>query len=155
MIKVRRHKPHHVPSLNMTSMPDLIFTVLFFFMIVTHIRKETPVVQPELPAGKELVKANSNHLTSNLYIGQTTKGETLIQLDEQIVKLDNLKTAAEQRLSPLSDDDAALFTINIRADKNTPMGIINDVKQELRKAGTLNIRYGGVEESVVKQGNTR
>ncbi len=33
-----RTKHHHVPSLNVASMPDLIFTVLFFFMIVTHMR---------------------------------------------------------------------------------------------------------------------
>lgn len=146
MIKVRRHKPHHVPTLNLTSMPDLIFTVLFFFMIVTHMRKETPQVQPQLPVGTKLVKANNNHLSSNLYIGKTANGETLIQLDDKVVNIENLSAFASNKIANLSEDDASLYTINIRADKNTPMGVIHDVKQELRKAGTLNIRYNGVEE---------
>lgn len=145
MIKVRRHNPHHVPTLNMTSMPDLIFTVLFFFMIVTHMRKETPVVQPDLPVGTKLVKATNSQLAANLYIGQTANGETVIQLDDKVVSLSTLSAMAHKKVSNLSEDDAALYTINIRADKNTPMGVVNDVKQELRKAGALNIRYNGLE----------
>ena len=146
MIKVRRHKPHHVPTLNLTSMPDLIFSVLFFFMIVTHMRKETPIVQPQLPVGTKLVKATSNYMTSNLYIGYTSGGNAIIQLDGQVLPLSNLSDATKHKIAGISEDDATLFTINLRADKNTPMHIINEIKQELRKAGALKIRYNGVEE---------
>jgi biopolymer transport protein ExbD len=130
----------------MTSMPDLIFTVLFFFMIVTHMRKETPVINPDIPTGTELTKPANNRLISNLYIGQDKTGETVIQFDDKVVTLETLGATAAKRLAGLNEDDASVFTINIRADKNTPMGIIADVKQELRKAGTLNIRYNGTEK---------
>lgn len=148
MIKIRKHKPHYVPTLNLTSMPDLIFSVLFFFMIVTHMRKETPIVQPHLPVGTKLVKATSNYMTSNLYVGQTTRGNTVIQLDGQILPLNSLSDAAKHKIAGVSEDDASLFTINLRADKNTPMHIINEIKQELRKAGALKIRYNGTEEGL-------
>ena len=45
-----------VPGLNLASLPDLIFTVLFFFMIVTHMRDVNPKVRYEVPQGTELSK---------------------------------------------------------------------------------------------------
>ena len=44
-----RKRQHFVPNLNTASLPDLIFTVLFFFMIVTHMRKVAPKVKYRVP----------------------------------------------------------------------------------------------------------
>lgn len=54
-----QRRQHKVPGLNMAAMPDLIFTVLFFFMIVTHMRDVTPKVHSELPQGTELEKTSN------------------------------------------------------------------------------------------------
>lgn len=130
----------------MASMPDLIFTVLFFFMIVTHMRTETAKVSLEVPQGTELTKATKKRTITNLYIGRDDKGETRIQIGERIVPLEMLGSVVTAVRNKMNDEDIELHTINIRADRDTPMGVITDVKQELRKAGALNIRYSAVEE---------
>ena len=76
MIKIRRHKKRSVPSLNMASMPDLIFTVLFFFMIVTHMRNETVKVKLEVPQGTELTKQSSRPSIINIYIFIHNRNDT-------------------------------------------------------------------------------
>lgn len=145
-MKIRRKRRHDTPTLNMASMPDLIFTVLFFFMIVTHMRTETAKVRLEVPQGTELTKATKKRTITNLYIGRDDKGETRIQIGERIVPLEMLGSVVTAVRNKMNDEDIELHTINIRADRDTPMGVITDVKQELRKAGALNIRYSAVEE---------
>lgn len=135
-----------MPTLNMASMPDLIFTVLFFFMIVTHMRTETAKVSLEVPQGSELTKATRKRAITNLYIGKDRQGQTRIQIGERIVPLERLGEAVLAVRSKMNDEDIELHTINIRADRDTPMGVITDVKQELRKAGALNIRYSAMEK---------
>ena len=65
---------HGVPSLNVASMPDLIFTVLFFFMIVTHMRSDEVKVRLEVPAGSEVKKLTGHPAIINIYIGSQESG---------------------------------------------------------------------------------
>ena len=147
MTKIRRHKPHKVPTLNMTSMPDLIFTVLFFFMIVTHMRTETQRFELQTPTGKELSQPSNKHVITNLYVATDSQGNTLIQIGNNLLSLSQVAPTITALRQNLSDDSANLFTINIKADKNTSMGVISDIKHELRKSGALNIRYNAIEEN--------
>lgn len=146
-IQIRKRRHRAVPTLNMASMPDLIFTVLFFFMIVTHMRTESVKVQVKVPEGKELSKPTNKRAVTNLYIGTDAKGETRIQIGERIVPLEKVGSAILAISNSMSDEDRERYTVNIKADRNTPMGIVTDVKQELRKVGTLNIRYSAVENN--------
>ena len=66
-------KSHEVPGLNTSSLPDLIFSVLFFFMIVTHMRQVTLKVDCRLPQGKELTRLTKKSAVSHIYIGKPTK----------------------------------------------------------------------------------
>lgn len=145
MVKIRRHKHHSVPTLNMASMPDLIFTVLFFFMIVTHMRTETPRLDIDVPQGTDLTKPQHRRFVTTLYVGKDDAGNTKIQMGENIIPLEAVGSIVSKMKSKLNDDDAEYFTINIRADKGTKMGVITDIKQQLRKAGALKIRYNAVE----------
>ena len=131
--------------LNLASMPDLIFTVLFFFMIVTHMRTESPKMKIDIPDGKELTKAEHKRSITNLYIGTDRNGVSHIQIGEKFVAVEEVGAAVINIKKRLNDEEQDLFTINIRADKSTPMGVVSDVKQELRKAGGLNIRYSAME----------
>jgi len=128
----------------MASMPDLIFTVLFFFMIVTHMRTETPRLKVETPDGTELTKPENKRYVANLYIGTDKNGESRIQIADKVVQLEEvgpMMTALQNRMEEGS------MIVNIRADKKTAMGLVTDVKQELRKYGLLNIRYNATEQS--------
>ena len=148
MSRFRRQK-HEVPGLNLAALPDLIFTVLFFFMIVTHMRVVTPLVHVETPQGTELEKARKQGVIY-LFIGQPmdAKGQVegapdsrRIQLNDRFVELDRLAEEIAVEKAQMSEDAREHLTVSIRADRHTEMGLINDVKQQLRQAGALNINY--------------
>lgn len=145
-MKIRRKKHHSVPTLNMASMPDLIFTVLFFFMIVTHMRTETPQLRIDTPEGQELTKATRKRMITNLYVGTDNTGATRIQIGNAIVPMEKVGSVIQALRQRMPEEDVNMHTINIRADKDTPMGVITDIKKELRQVGALNIRYSAVEK---------
>ena len=156
---MRRHfrRPDHsVPELNMASLPDLIFTVLFFFMIVTHMRDVEKRVQYQVPAGTEVEKAQHKSSVVHIYIGQPTDGSTddyCIQLNNQIATTAEIARFIETERRRMSPEDQERMTVSIEADRDVPMSIINDVKQALRKSYALNVSYAATEEgaSLVKE----
>ena len=107
-----KRRSHEVPGLNTSSLPDLIFTVLFFFMIVTHMRHETVKVKFQVPQGKELTRLTKKSAVTYLYIGR-----------------------------PISAEDLQAMVVSIKADKYSKMGVIIDVKQALRQSKALRINY--------------
>ena len=157
MMRRRFRRPDHsVPELNMASLPDLIFTVLFFFMIVTHMRDVEKRVQYQVPAGTEVEKAQHKSSVVHIYIGQPTDGSTddyCIQLNNQIATTAEIARFIETERRRMSPEDQERLTVSIEADRDVPMSIINDVKQALRKSYALNVSYAATEEgaSLVKE----
>lgn len=140
--------------MNLAAMPDLIFTVLFFFMIVTHMRDVKPMVRYEVPQGTELEKTVRKSSVVYLFIGKPVDaqgrmvdGETRIQLNNRYVTIDQIAREIDQERARMSEDDRQHLVVSIRADRDTEMGVINDVKQALRKAGALNINYSATKKS--------
>ena len=143
-----------MPGLNLASMPDLIFTVLFFFMIVTHMRDVDPKVQYNVPQGTELTKEVNKSGLVYIFIGKPVDAqgrilsdETRIQMGSRYVTLAEIGDEIAKERSKMSDDARERLTVSTRADRDTEMGIINDVKQELRKAGALNINYSAEKKT--------
>jgi biopolymer transport protein ExbD len=149
MFHTRRH---NVPSLNVASMPDLIFTVLFFFMIVTHMRNDEVQVRLQVPEGNEVRKLANKSSVVNIYIGRQVNEETgrqgedwLVQLNGDLVKPEELPSRIEQIRATMSPELAEHLTVSLRADRHTPMGIIQDVKQALQQSYALRINYSATE----------
>lgn len=137
--------------MNLASLPDLIFTVLFFFMIVTHMRDVTPKVRYEVPQGTEVEKSRQAGLVY-IFIGKPVDGqgrllsdETRIQMNNRYVSIADIGQEIQKERSRMSEDNRQHMVVSIRADRDTEMGIINDVKQELRRAGALNINYSATK----------
>ncbi len=152
-----QQRKHRVPGLNVASLPDLIFTVLFFFMIVTHMRDVTPKVKYEVPQGTELTKAAKAGMVY-IFIGNPVDakgnkidGATRIQLNDRYVTVAQLGKEIEKERSKMTEADRQNMVVSIRADRSTEMGIINDVKQELRKVGALNINYSAEKKRKEKK----
>jgi biopolymer transport protein ExbD len=131
----------------MASMPDLIFTVLFFFMIVTHMRNETVKVKLQVPQGTEVSKASNKFSTINIYIGRNNYGDTQIQVNDRMCSLEQVGALVQNFKANLSEESQENLIINLRADRNTDMGIVNDLKKELRNVGALTIRYSATEKT--------
>lgn len=146
-MQIRRKKHRSVPGLNMASMPDLIFTVLFFFMIVTHMRNETVKVKLQVPQGTEVTKSSNKFSTINIYIGRNNYGDTQIQVNDRMCSLEQVGALVQNFKANLSEESQENLIINLRADRNTDMGIVNDLKRELRNVGALTIRYSATEKA--------
>ena len=140
-----KRKDHSVPGLNTASLPDLIFTVLFFFMIVTHMKENQMKVKYQVPEGTKLERLAKKSTISHIYIGKPYKGGgiTAVQVNDKIVdvaEIEDFIAAERKRMLP---DDAKQMTVSIKADKKADMGVITDVKQSLRRANALKILYSG------------
>ena len=136
-----------VPALNMAAIPDLIFTVLFFFMIVTHMREVKPMVRYQVPQGTEL---ENTHQSGVVYLfigkpvdahGDVVGDESRIQVNNRYVSLVDLPYVIADERAKMSEENRQHMVVSIRADRDTEMGLINDVKQVLRSSGALNINY--------------
>lgn len=166
-----RKRRREVPGLNTSSLPDLIFSVLFFFMIVTHMREVTLKVKYRVPEGKELARLAKKSSVIHIYIGSPlpeyrgkgkaveyrgqgqsaenpTKGqsaETMIQINDKFVSLADVAQCvlAEKRL--MSPEDQQQMTVSLKADRHTPMGVIMDVKQALRQAHVYRVNYSATD----------
>ena len=139
-----------IPGLNTSSLPDLIFTVLFFFMIVTHMRKVTLKVKYQVPQGTELTRLTKKTAVSYIYIGKpvtgTVQGNTVIQLNDKYATTTDIIDYSAAEKSRMSPEDQQQMTVSIKADRSTKMGIISEVKQALRKSKALKISYSATEK---------
>ena len=124
-----------VPQLNMASLPDLIFTVLFFFMIVTHMREVDLKVRYTVPEGTEIKKLEHKASIVDIYEGKPIDGDG----DYRI-----------QRASMNADDQVRMM-VSIKADRDVPMGIITDIKQQLQQSFALRISYSATETNQPNQ----
>ena len=156
---------HGVPTLNVASMPDLIFTVLFFFMIVTHMRSDEVKVRLEVPAGSEVKKLTGHPAIINIYIGRSERLEVrgeklevrgeripngqewLVQLNGDIVSPAEIPSRISEIRGKLSPENVERLTVSFRADRHAPMGLVSDVKQTLQQAYALKINYSATEIS--------
>ena len=147
------HQSHKsVPSLNVASMPDLIFTVLFFFMIVTHMRSDEVKVRLEVPQGVEVQKLANKQAVVNIYIGNigTEKGgkskdKWAVQLNGDIVNPNDIPACIEHVRSGLSEENQSRLTVSLRVDRKAPMGLVSEVKRNLQQAYALKINYNATE----------
>ncbi len=141
-----------MPALNTSSLPDLIFTMLFFFMIVTSMREVTLRVEFRAPVATELEKLEKKSLVSFIYIGKPLAefvkkmgSESRIQLNDKFAEPNEVQDYIYQERENMNEADQPFMTVSIKADKDTKMGIITEVKQALRKAYALNINYSAVQ----------
>ena len=132
---------YEVPGLNTASLPDLIFSVLFFFMIVTHMQKVAVKVQFRTPQGTELTRLTKKTAVTYIYIG---KPEGNLQKFGSLDEVVDYISAERERMSP---EDQQQMTVSVKADRTTKMSIIDNVKQALRKAKAYRISYSATDKN--------
>ena len=148
-----KDKKRSIPMLNTASLPDLIFTVLFFFLIVTHLRQDQMRVKYETPEGTKLEKLTRRSSASYIYVGKPVdnlgkvkSGEMVIQLNDKISTVDDIASFVRHERENASAEDLNRMVFDIKADRNVKMGTIIDIKQILRKHNALKIRYSAQEK---------
>lgn len=145
MISFKR-KNHNISVLNTSSLPDLIFTVLFFFMIVTHMNKVNVKVNYHVPSGNELNRFVKNPTTTYIFIGQKNTSQygldhPIIQINDKIVQLSEVSECIISERQNISAKERKDMTVTIKADRHTKMFVIDKVKDAIKNANISKINY--------------
>jgi len=145
MAKFKTDKTKANPAINTASLPDIIFILLFFFMVTTTMRENTLMVKIKLPEATQVQKLQKKSLVSYIYIGEpvnTTLGSTSrIQLNDSYATVKDIPEFVSKERQSRNEAVRNQLTFALKVDENTKMGIVTDVKQELRKANALKINY--------------
>lgn len=131
-----------------SSTSDIVFMLLFFFMVTTQMRETENKVIVKIPDASEVVKLERKDLASYINVGMPIKSlQAQYGTDSRIQLNDSFKTVADIRdfiaseRESMSENDRQFMTVNIKADVSTRMGVITDIKQELRRCSALKIMY--------------
>lgn len=148
MAKFGRSGKKEMPGISTSSLPDIVFMLLFFFMVTTSMRETENKVMIKLPEASEIAKLERKDLTSYINIGtpianlQSKFGtDARIQLNDSFKTVDEIRDFIAAERDAMSETDRQFMTVSIKADSDVRMGIISDVKQELRRCSALKIMY--------------
>jgi biopolymer transport protein ExbD len=148
MAKFRKDSSKELPPVSTASLPDIVFMLLFFFMVSTSIKEVELKVTLKPPMASEIKKLEKKSLASNIYVGQPKKQyiknmgtEPRIQLNDQFADIADIGGFIEEERSKISEVERPFMTISLKVDENTKMGIITDIKQQLRRVSALKIMY--------------
>lgn len=148
MAKFGRSGKKEMPAISTSSLPDIVFMLLFFFMVTTSMRTTENKVIVKLPEASEIVKLERKDLASYINIGPPTihlqaqyGTDARIQLNDSFKSVDDIRDFIAAERDAMSEADRQFMTVSIKADEDVRMGIITDVKQELRRCSALKIMY--------------
>ena len=148
MAKFRKDGSNELPAISTASLPDIVFMLLFFFMVSTTMREVTLMVNNGMPEARQFTKLEKKSLVSNIYIGKPKDqyvgiygSEPRIQLNDKLSSVSEISTFVAAEQESRKEEDRNMITNNMKVDQFTKMGIVTDVKQELRKANSLRISY--------------
>lgn len=137
----KQQKSKDMPGLNTAALPDLIFTVLFFFMFVTHMRQIDNNVRVTMPQGNNLEKVATRPSVITIFV---TEGET-VSIDNHNVRVDDVADYISAERKKMTPEDARRIMVNIKADHAARMGTMNSIRQQLRSINVLNVNYSATE----------
>ena len=146
-----------VPAITSSSLSDIVFMLLFFFMVTTQLRETENKVIVKLPEASEVVKLERKDLASYINIGTPTRNyqaqfgtDARIQLNDSFKTIDDIRDFIAAERESMSEGDRSFMQTVIRADEDVRMGIITDVKQELRRCSALKIMYASRKNTETK-----
>ena len=148
MAKFGRSGKREVPGLTTASMSDIVFMLLFFFMVTTQLRETENKVMVRLPEASQAAKLERKDLAAYINVGPPTRNlqaqygnDARIQLNDSFRTIDDIRDFIATERESKSEADRQFMTVSIKADENVRMGIITDIKQELRRCSALKIMY--------------
>ena len=148
MSKFRKNGKKSQPAVNTAALPDIVFMLLFFFMVTTTMRETTLKVKVVTPKATEIEKMEKKSLVSYIYIGEPIKSlqgafgtAPRIQLNDVFATKEDLFQFVEMEKDKRDEAERNMITWSLKVDQDTKMGIVTEVKQEMRKVNALKINY--------------
>lgn len=154
MSRFKKKGGKETPGISTASLPDIIFMLLFFFMVTTVMRETELLVKVASPSAKEVQKLEKKSLVSFIYIGEPVQSKlgtnTRIQLNDAFGSVDAIPEFIAKEREARDEADRKFLITSLKVDKGTKMGIVTDVKQKLRRVGSFKINYSVSKEQAIK-----
>ncbi|WP_299454241.1 biopolymer transporter ExbD [uncultured Microscilla sp.] len=151
LTKFRPNDGKETPAISTASLPDIVFMLLFFFMVTTVMRDTDLLVEQRLPQTNQLTKLEEASLVSHIYVGKPKDfrkyGNTeLIQANDVFVTLERLSHFIEQEKGNIPEYKRNKMTVSLKVDRKAKMGIVSDIKLKLREANARKLNYSSLQE---------
>ena len=148
MSKFNKKRGKAQPAISTASLPDIIFMLLFFFMVVTVLRDAELKVSVQTPSATELTKLEKKSLVNYIYIGRPMQQyrdlagtKPRIQLGDKFASEADIPLFLEKHRQQVPEVQRPGITTSLRIDKSVTMGLVSDVKTALRKSNQLKVNY--------------
>lgn len=137
-----------------SSMPDVVFMLLFFFMVTTELRKTSIEVYQRIPEATQLRKLIRKSLVADLYIGPPKKTEQYgtepkIQANDAFITPSEIIQWVNSEKDKLAENERDQMTVSMKVDSEAKRGILADVETELRKGNARKVLYTTREKGAV------
>ena len=148
MSKFKKKKGGDLPAISTASLPDIVFMLLFFFMVATVMRDNTLLVSNTLPAADQVQKLDKKDRVMYIYAGKPSARyqdkfgtQARIQLNDKFATVQDVAAFVLAEKASKRQELQNVLTTALKVDGETKMGLISDIKQELRKVNALKINY--------------
>ena len=148
MSKFKKKKKGDLPAVSTASLPDIVFMLLFFFMTVTVMKDNTLMIENKLPFADQVQKLDKKDRIIYVYAGkpslryqQTYGTSAKIQLNDKFADVSDVAAYILAERASKRQELQNVLTTALKVDGETNMGLISDIKQELRKVNALKINY--------------
>ncbi|MEJ2114044.1 MAG: biopolymer transporter ExbD [Flavobacteriaceae bacterium] len=148
MGKFNKKKSGDLPAISTASLPDIVFMLLFFFMVATVMRQNTLNIENRLPAADQIEKLDKKDLVMYIYAGKPSARfqskfgtEARIQLNDKFADVSDIAAFINAERAAKREELIPFLTTALKVDSDTNMGLVSDIKQELRKVNALKINY--------------
>ena len=148
MSKFKKKKGGDLPAISTASLPDIVFMLLFFFMVATVMRDNTLLVSNTLPAADQVQKLDKKDRVMYIYAGKPSARyqdkfgtQARIQLNDKFATVQDVAAFVLAEKASKRQELQNVLTTALKVDGDTKMGLISDIKQELRKVNALKINY--------------
>ena len=128
------------------ALPDIIFMLLFFFMVTTVLRESTIMVKQSIPKATQLRKLEQKKLVSYMYVGKPNDpkkfgSEPKIQANDAFIEVEGIIQFIEEEKGKLAENEKDQITISIKVDDETKMGIVADIQEKMRDVNARKLMY--------------
>jgi biopolymer transport protein ExbD len=156
MSKFKKKGGNELPAISTASLPDIVFMLLFFFMVATVMRDNSLKIKNNLPSAKEVEKLDKKNLVMFIYAGAPSDAyknagdEPRIQLNDKFADVKDIAAFIAAERATKREEEIPLLTTALKVDKETNMGLVSDIEQELRKVNALKLNYTTKKGSALK-----
>ncbi len=158
MSKFKKGGGKELPAISTASLPDIVFMLLFFFMVATVMRQNTLQIENKLPYADQVEKLDKKSSIMYIYAGKPGPGykkfgtEAKVQLDDKMVSnVAEIQAFVQENRNKVGETRVGRLIAALKVDKNTNMGLIGDVKEQLREVNQLKINYATLNGDPTKK----